>query len=388
MNGTEDRSSTDKEAGRDRALDAVIAFSERLAHDANNYIGAILGLSELLPAVADDPEQVASIAAKISAAGRLLQIAVNQPLLAYAPSLVPPRLDAGEAFDAARMLAENLVPRRITVALRPCESETTFGISRREFSSVLFILLRNAIDAIGEQPGHIEIVMEEISPAGALLDDHHIYWRGAFGRARYLALSVTDSAARLPAGDVSHLFQPFKSDAHRKSALGLGLGFASAILESREGVLAVSRVPDTRFTAFIPAVDVAEENVVDLPEEARIIIVDPLKQWGNVAAVLLDTLGRMAICVATVEIAAGLLGGAPSLPHVVVLRAARTGMSSAGLKQLRDVLAQRMNIDLPIIAGAQSAEADVAALLEDMAAVQLGAEAEPADLINYLIPHI
>jgi len=274
------------------------------------------------------------------------------------------------------------------VGLRQCASEMTLGVSRREFSSVLFILLRNAIDAIGEASGHIEIAMEEISAADALLDEHRVYRRGAFGQSRYLALSVTDSAAGLPAGDVSYLFQPFRSATRRKTALGLGLGFASAILESRGGVMAVSRDPRTRFTAFIPAADAPGEVIADVPEEARIIIVDPLVQWGNAAAVLLDTLGRPATCVATAEIAADLLEGTPPLPHVVVLRAARTGMSIAGLKRLHDLLARRMNIDLPIVAGAISAAPDVASLLGAMAAVQLGAEAEPADLVNYLIPNI
>lgn len=388
MNGVEDKPGMGKEASGDHALDAVIAFSGRLAHDANNYIGAILGLSEMLPAIADDPEQVASIAARIAAAGRLLQIVVNQPLIAYAPMLAPPRLDVGEALDAARMLASNLVPRRITVELRQCSGEMVLGISRREFLSVLFILLHNAIDAIGEASGHIEIAMEEMSATDALLDDRRIYWRGAFAQTRYLALSVTDSAAGLPAGDVSYLFQPFRSATHRKTALGLGLGFASAILESREGVMAVSRDPCTRFTAFIPAADAAGEEIADVPEEARIIIVDPLAQWGNAAMILLDALGRLATCVASAESAADLLEGAPPLPHIVVLRTARAGMSIAGLKRLHDLLARRMSIDLLIVAGAVSAAPDVASLLGDMASVQLGAEAEPADLVNYLIPNI
>lgn len=388
MDSAEDKPGMGKEADGDRALDAVIAFSERLAHDANNYIGAILGLSEVLPAIADDPEQIVSIAAKIAAAGRLLQIIVNQPLLAYRPAFSPPRFDTGEALEAARMLAGNLAPRRVTVEFRLCAGEMTFGISRREFSSVLFILLRNALDAIGEVPGHIDIVMEEISAGDALRDDGHVYWRGALAEGRYLALSVTDSAAGLPAGDVSHLFQPFHSATRRRTALGLGLGFASAILESRRGAMAVSRDPDTRFTAFIPAAAEVDEVVADVPEEARIIIVDPLVQWGNAAATLLNVLGRAATSVATVDIAVDLLDAGPTVRHVVVLRAARSGMSSTELMRLRDLLAQRMNIDLPIVAGAISAAPDVAVLLGDMGAVQLSAEAAPADLVNYLIPNM
>ncbi len=388
MDSADDKTDKGNEASGDRALNAVVAFSERLAHDANNYIGAILGLSEVLPAVADDPEQVSLIAAKIAVAGRLLQIVVNQPSLAYTPPLSPPRLDTGEALGAARMFVENLAPRRITVEVRQCAGDMVFGISRREFSSVLFILLCNALDAIGEAAGRIDIVMDEISATDALRDGARVYWRGVLAEGRYLALSVTDSAAGLPAGDVSHLFQPLYSATRRKTALGLGLGFASAILESRGGAMAVSRDPRTEFTAFIPAAVEVDEVLADLPEEARIIIVDPLMQWGNAATTLLNAFGRAATCAATVDIAADLLDAAPPFRHVVVLYAARRGISNDGLIRLRDLLAQRLNIDLLIVAGAISVAPDAAALLGDMASVQLGSEAEPADLVNYLIPNM
>lgn len=389
MNGADGGPGAGGEVGGDGALDAVIVYSERLAHDANNYIGAILGLSEVLPAIADDPEQVALIAARIATAGRLLQIVVNQPLLAHTPLLAPQRVDVGEALDAARRLAENLTPRRITVALRQgANEETMLDVSRREFSSVLFFLLRNAIDAIGEASGHIEIALDDAPTSDVLRDGRSVFWRGALVARRYLALSVTDSAAGLPAGDISHLFQPFRSKARRKTALGLGLGFADAILQGRGGAMAVSRDPATRFTAFIPTADAASGKVADAPENARIIIVDPLAQWGDAATTLLDALGRPATCVATLEMAADLLEAAPPLPHVVALRVARAGMSSAGVKRLRHLLTQRMSIDLPVIMGAHAAAPDVAIPLGEMAAIQLDAEAEPADLVNYVVSSI
>ena len=36
------------DAAPEAAFDAVVSYSERLAHDANNYIGAILGLADVL----------------------------------------------------------------------------------------------------------------------------------------------------------------------------------------------------------------------------------------------------------------------------------------------------------------------------------------------------
>src|SRR3546814_14777405 len=94
--------------------------------------------------------------------------------------------------------------------------------------------------------------------------------------------------------------------------------------------------------------------------------------------ILLDALGRLATCVASAESAADLLEGAPPLPHIVVLRTARAGMSLARLTRLHDPLARRMSIDLLILAGEVSAAPDVSSVLCAMALFPLGADAGPA----------
>lgn len=368
----------DKTAGND-ALEAVISYSERLAHDANNYIGAILGLSEVLPVIADDPEQVAIIAEKIAAAGRLLQVVINQPLLAYSPSLVPPCLDLEEAMASARMLAANLLRPRIAFDLTYVPLDAALGISKVEFAALLFILLRNAADAIGDGEGRIRVSLVEAQDADAEYD----YRRGKLAEGRYFALSVSDSGGGLPEGNPQRLFQPFVSHARRKSALGLGLGFAAAIAERRHGAIAVSRGDETTFTVFLPLVEEADE-AADVPAEARIVVVDPLGQWGHAAVRLFAALNRDALNVASADEAAVALECASPSRHVVILRAPRGGFSNGELELLRETLVRRMNADLLLLVGA-TFPADMSS---GLTAISLGADAELADIVNYIIPNI
>jgi nitrogen-specific signal transduction histidine kinase len=381
---------TNKSAGEDIALDAVIAFSERLAHDANNYIGAILGLSEVLPVIADDPEQVGQIAAKLSAAGRLLQVIVNQPLLPHIASLAPPHLDLDEALASARMLAASLLPPRVEFNLTHSVRSGALGVTRAEFSAVLFTLLRNAVDAIGDAPGHIDVSLDEISAEEFAAKKDYIYRRGVLADGHYLVLSVTDSGDGFPSGDVPRLFQPFVSHTRRKTALGLGLNFACALVERRRGAMSVARTEETRFTVFVPLVHPAENMPsTEAPEEARILIVDPLAQWGVAAATLFSALDRAATCILSAKAAAELLESASPERHVVILHASRIAVPMEDLVYLRDVLERRMNIDLLILVGAAlPAHPDMAATLGDMAAIVPGSDAEPADIVNYLIPNI
>lgn len=369
----------DKMADND-ALEAVISYSERLAHDANNYIGAILGLSEVLPAIADDPEQVTIIAEKIAAASRLLQVVINQPLLAHSSSLVPPRLDLEEAMASARMLAANLLRPRIAFDLTYVPLDAALGISKVEFSALLFILLRNAADAIGDGEGRIRVSLVEAPDVDAA---EYVYRRGRLAEGRYFVLSVGDSGGNLPEGNPQRLFQPFVSHARRKSALGLGLGFAAAIAERRHGAIAVSRGDETTFTIFLPLVEEADE-AADVPAEARIVVVDPLGQWGHAAVRLFAALNRDALNVASADEAADALECASPSRHVVILRAPRGGFSNGELELLRETLVRRMNADLLLLVGA----AFPADMSSGLTAIYLGADAELADIVNYIIPNI
>ncbi|HEY4342986.1 MAG TPA: ATP-binding protein [Parvibaculum sp.] len=381
---------TDKNSDSEAALNAVVSFSERLAHDANNYIGAVIGLSEMLPTVADDFRQVEAIAAKISAAGRLLQVVINQPLLPHISSLDLRHLDLDEALASARVLASSLVRPRIAFELTHSVGDGALGVSRAEFSAVLFILLRNAIDAIGDASGRIRVSLDETSAAKIAAEKDHIYRRGMLAEGRYLALSVTDSGGGFPEDQTPRLFQPFVSHARRPTALGLGLNFAIAIVERRQGAMEVARTKETRFSAFLPMVETASAvRNIELPEDARIVIVDPLMQWGNAAAILFGALDRAAICVVSAQAAAETLERASPTRHVVILRASRAALPIEDLQRLRDVLTQRLNVDLLILVGATfPAHPNVATMLGEMAAISLGPDAEPADIVNYLIPNI
>ncbi|MCE9648432.1 MAG: hypothetical protein K8R18_02300 [Parvibaculum sp.] len=385
------------------ALDAVIAFSERLAHDANNYIGAILGLAEVLPAIADDPERVVLLAGKISAAGRLLQNVVNQPLLSHASAHATSfrhehghaRLDVSEAFEAARLLAANLVPARIAFELTHSMSDAAIGLSQAEFAALLFILLRNAVDAVGEGSGRIRVSLDEMDAAAIAGGEGEVYRRGATPEGRHAVLRVADSGEGFPDGGAARLFQPFVSHTRRATALGLGLTFAAAIAERRGGAIDVSREGGTAFSVLMPLAAPIEEmagegaGVMARDEDARVIVLDPQVQWGEAAVTLFSALGRAAICTISPQATADALDAASSAPHVVVMRASRGTVSADGLTCLREALRRRMNVDLLIVVGADYlAHAGIASTFGDVAAIFLGSDAEPADIVNYVIPNI
>lgn len=393
--------SVDGSSGQDVAFDAVVAYSERLAHDANNYIGAILGLAEVLPAIADDAEQVNAIAERIAAAGRLLQVVVNQALLPVSRHVDVPALEMDAARETVTRLATYLVGPRISFSLAPAASDKALALTQGEFSILLFILLRNACDAADLSDGagaQIRVALEEVNADEMTAGIHtQTFMRGTMPADKAIALRVYDNGCGFIEAlkvNAASAFQPFVTRSRRKTALGLGLTFAVAIVERRGGALGVAHHEETCFTAYLPVNDLVpdEPNSNDSNEPAlQVVIVDPLVQWGAATVTLLNLLDWPARQVATIGEAVEILDGVSRARHVVVVRLPRGGFSHEDAVALNATFNKRSNADLLLVVGtinACAADDATASLMASMAAMSLAADAAPADIVNYLIPNI
>ena len=393
----------EKAGASDAAFDAVVSYSERLAHDANNYIGAILGLADVLPAIADDSEQVLKIATRIAAAGRLLQVVVNQALLPVSRHADDASLDMETALGIAERMAAHLIGPRIAFELTPPPVAAALAISKSEFSTLLFILLRNACDAALTSEGHaphirvrFDVLEREALKAETA---RQVVMLGRMPEGRAVALRVEDNGEGFAPAlrqNIRSAFQPFVSHSRRKSALGLGLTFAVAIAERRGAALAAAQSADTGFTAYLPidktmsAVDVTGGAQND-DAAPQVLIVDPMMHWGAATATLLSILDWPARQLGSLDEVIAVLSDAPRQRHVVVLCVPPKSVTADEARALNDKFASRYNVDLALLVGPvnELAADDAAALaLGDLGALALAGDAAPADIVNYLIPNI
>lgn len=404
MKKSDQMQADEKVLSQDVAFEAVVSYSERLAHDANNYIGAILGLADVLPAIVDDAEQVMKIATRIAAAGRLLQVVINQALLPVSRHADDASLDTDTAIGVVERMAMHLVGPRIKFELVPPPVGVSLGLSKSEFSTLLFILLRNACDAAEASDGHMPYIRVRFDLLeGEVLaaeEGRQVVVAGRMPTGRVMALRVEDNGS----GFVSALrhnpglaFQPFVSHSRRKSALGLGLSFAVAIAERRGAALATVEGSDTGFAVYLPvdaglhSVDPIVASEVGDAVAPQVLIVDPMIHWGGATATLLSILDWPARQVGTLGEVIAALDHAPNQRHVVVIRVPPKSIAVDEARALSDRLAGRYNVDLAMLVGSVNGLAadDAAALaLGDLGALALADDAAPADIVNYLIPNI
>ena len=111
-------------------------------------------------------------------------------------------------------------------------------------------LVGNAIDAIGDESGEIEI------RTGYGYVDRQLLQRSLFAgdadSGRYLYLSVKDTGSGIQPSDIARIFDPFYSGKDR--GRGLGLSSLSGIVRQHDGFIHVESGEGrgTRFTVYFP----------------------------------------------------------------------------------------------------------------------------------------
>ena len=119
-------------------------------------------------------------------------------------------------------------------------------------------LVANAVDAIPDEPGVIEL------STGLSDVDADTIRSGYFSQdcepGAYLYLSVRDTGVGMSADQVERIFDPFYSE--KQTNKGLGLSSLSGIVRQHRGVISVesSQGNGTLFTVYFPVVSFLENT--------------------------------------------------------------------------------------------------------------------------------
>ena len=201
-------------------LAALGEFSGRLAHELRNPISGISVALHNMERELDDPDMVARmgmIAEEMERVTRLLN-----SLLAKAPSAPekPSRISLASLAQNVVQLFEYQLPDRIGV--RTDFDDAWCLLPRDTVRQVLINLLKNSRDAIGEQPGAIEVRFER---------------NGA-----QCHLTVSDDGPGYPEDLLRHGIKPFQSG--KAAGTGLGLSVVQRLVQSAGGRLDLANAPD------------------------------------------------------------------------------------------------------------------------------------------------
>ena len=234
---------TQEQLLRSAKLAAIGELSASVAHEINNPLMVILGLSGLLrrqSALAPAHDKLATIEAEAMRAGNIIR-----GLLDFSRRREPTlqRLNVREVIERALSLLEGkLTSRAIDVQLVVDESGAYVVGDRDELTQVFVNLAGNAADAM---------------PGGGRLTITTDILR--YEEMPYLSIRVADTGPGIAADDLPHIFEPFFTTKAEGEGTGLGLSITQGIIKRHEGTVVVESAPGKGTTI-----------VVNLPEATAV----------------------------------------------------------------------------------------------------------------------
>src|SRR5207253_230456 len=247
-------------------IEAVGQLAGGIAHEFNNFLGVILGYSELMFEEASENESLRREIAEIKAATQRAASLTRQLLAFSRKQLLEPKvLNLNQATWEAHHLLRHLVPANIDVVPVLAPTIGQVKVDPGQVQQILINLVANARDAMPEGG---KVVIET---ANADLDEEYTSQHLGLRPGRYVLLSVSDTGCGMDAETRAHIFEPFFTTKQLGKGTGLGLSTIYGIVKQSGGCITVESAAGkgTIFRIYLPLVQAAieEASVITPPTE-------------------------------------------------------------------------------------------------------------------------
>jgi PAS domain S-box-containing protein len=238
---TESRLATEKQRRTEQALElaqrmeALGQMAGGLAHEFNNLLMPIMGLTELaLQSLPDDAPARQNLGHVLEAARRAAGL--TRRILNFGrydlPSGVPQPLAAALA-DGLQMIRA-VVPTSVSIHAHLTDHTVLTRLDSGEAQQILVNLAANAAFALQGRGGHLWINLDEFDG--------------------YARLVVRDDGLGMDGETMKRIFEPFYTTKPVGEGTGLGLAVVHSIVTSHAGSISVDSTPGsgTTFTILLP----------------------------------------------------------------------------------------------------------------------------------------
>ena len=344
------RARTEEVLRQSQKMEAVGQLTGGVAHDFNNLLTIIRSAVDFLSrdglpearrkryvqAISETAERAAKLT------GQLLAFARRQPLK-------PERFDVGARIRSVTDLVRPLVGGRVRIELDLFPGEDAPSSVNADVSQFETALVNLAVNARDAMDGEGVLTFSARSAAMVPAIRGHA---GAVGD--FVAVSVSDTGAGVPADKVDVIFEPFYTTKEVGKGTGLGLSQVFGFVKQSGGEIEVENPPGSgaRFTLYLPAVAsepaaAAVEGGRELPQAARlqILLVEDNQNVGRFTSDMLEDIGHGSVWVGSADRALAELRQDHQRFDVVFSDVIMPGMNGVALAlKLRDLYP-----DLPVV---------------------------------------
>ncbi len=241
-------------------IEAVGQLAGGMAHEFNNYLGIVLGYSELLLEEAGTTEGLRRNVAEIEAATQRAASLTRQLLaLSRRQVLEPKVLDVNAVVWETHKLLRRLIPGNIDLVPILDPNLQPVRVDPAQIQQILINLVVNARDAM-PQGGKVLI-----ETANVELDEEYAGRHIEVQPGRYVMLAVSDNGSGIDEQTKARIFEPFFTTKQEGKGTGLGLSTVYGIVRQSGGHITVESAlrEGTRFRIYLPPTAVTELMLVD-----------------------------------------------------------------------------------------------------------------------------
>lgn len=259
-------------------LEALGTLAGGIAHDFNNILSAINGNAALALSETDKNDPVYHYVGEISKAGMRATHLVKQILSFSRPSEQRREIQPlQEIVEEALKFVRATIPASIQIVTKFEPDLPPTCVDSTQIHQVIVNLATNAVHAIGDKPGRIEVKLD-----APMLRADDITGSLKLKPGRYVRLFIGDDGCGMDQATLARIFDPFFTTKPTGRGTGLGLSVVHGILTSYNGAITVYSEPGrgTALHLYFPAAndEATASSVMDEPinrdRHERVLYVD------------------------------------------------------------------------------------------------------------------
>jgi two-component system, cell cycle sensor histidine kinase and response regulator CckA len=212
---------------RAQRLGTVGLLAGGIAHDINNYLSVIVGITTLAHETAKPGSPLDPTLAKVLSAARNASD-LSKQMQGYAGESGTERapLSLNEVVEEARALLDTLAKAKVVATYSLAEGLPTVHARAVQIRQVVMNIVINAAESI-DLAGTIEVAtgVTESAPTDELADGHYVFVR------------VADTGCGIGDTTKVQLFNPFFS--RKLEGRGLGMGIVKRVLSEHNGAILI-----------------------------------------------------------------------------------------------------------------------------------------------------
>ena len=269
-------------------MEALGQLTGGVAHDFNNLLMVVTGhIHTLKMAAAHDPKALRAAQAIEHAAQR--GAALTRQLLTFSrrQRVYPRTVDLREEIWAIHDVLTSGLSNKVTLVLDTKNNAWPVSVDTSEFGIALVNLVLNSRDAM-PSGGTVRVIVKNTS-----LGEGETVPPG-----KYVAITVEDNGAGVPADIVDKVFDPFFTTKAVGKGTGLGLSQVHGFAHQAGGTVKISSTlaQGTAVTIYLPPVTARTMNDADLAKQAKagtVLLVEDNPDVASASTGFLEQLGYL-----------------------------------------------------------------------------------------------